>query len=581
MTAVIPAGLVAAIASRDDELAYIIGSDEGCVAVWSLSSAREVDVELPVGLRVLGILVTTTMPNLPPAQLADFTAPGGDAYALVYERETETLGLYAQSTEDDALVQIPITVVATLGHCATSFTSAIKYSILRCHATLPLSWTPSFRDAAFDDLRAMLLDPEATFFELPRGDIVSQDARIVSLTPAKDTAWTVAEACAIASPRPAKGDDWGSAARAPIAAAPPDDRRYGRVTHVQLLHSLTPRSRSAPALRFPAPARENTELTLDVVLCLPSTAPLRAMLAALVRGLTRQLAAAQHQAPRDARAIACRQFPLRGGALHPVGIWATDGADMDAAARSRLHQLFAQPLVPVFRPPCAWLPAMPPPEVLVNVHVGVPSAGVAGGQQSLVDGDYGYYHYLQQRTNDKGWGCAYRSLQTLASWCVLNHYSTVAVPSHREIQETLIKIGDKPPGFLGSRDWIGSVEVGFVLDERYSMSFRSLHCASGADLPTLAPELARHFQEQGTPVMLGGASLAFTILGVDWNAASGDVAFLILDPHYTGPDDLATIQTKTVALEGYKGVPCGWRKPQAFARSCFYNLCLPQRPALH
>ena len=42
----------------------------------------------------------------------------------------------------------------------------------------------------------------------------------------------------------------------------------------------------------------------------------------------------------------------------------------------------------------------------------------------------------------------------------------------------------------------------------------------------------------------GGGVLAHTILGVEWNEATGDVNFLILDPHYTGSDDLQIIQVK-------------------------------------
>jgi Peptidase family C78 len=42
----------------------------------------------------------------------------------------------------------------------------------------------------------------------------------------------------------------------------------------------------------------------------------------------------------------------------------------------------------------------------------------------------------------------------------------------------------------------------------------------------------------------GGGVLAHTILGVDWNEDTGDVKFLILDPHYTGGEDLKVIQDK-------------------------------------
>lgn len=45
----------------------------------------------------------------------------------------------------------------------------------------------------------------------------------------------------------------------------------------------------------------------------------------------------------------------------------------------------------------------------------------------------------------------------------------------------------------------------------------------------------------GTPVMMGGGVLAYTLLGVDWNERSGECAFLILDPHYTGADHLKRV----------------------------------------
>lgn len=41
--------------------------------------------------------------------------------------------------------------------------------------------------------------------------------------------------------------------------------------------------------------------------------------------------------------------------------------------------------------------------------------------------------------------------------------------------------------------------------------------------------------------MVGGGVLAYTLLGVDWNESTGEVAFLILDPHYTGGEDLKKI----------------------------------------
>jgi hypothetical protein len=54
-----------------------------------------------------------------------------------------------------------------------------------------------------------------------------------------------------------------------------------------------------------------------------------------------------------------------------------------------------------------------------------------GGQLYLVDGAYEYYHYMQDKFNDAGWGCAYRSLQTIVSWFRLQKYTSKPVPGHR------------------------------------------------------------------------------------------------------------------------------------------------------
>ena len=46
-------------------------------------------------------------------------------------------------------------------------------------------------------------------------------------------------------------------------------------------------------------------------------------------------------------------------------------------------------------------------------------------------------------------------------------------------------------------------------------------------------------------------------------------SWLILDPHYTGSDDL-----KTILAKGW----CGWKKEKFWNQTAFYNMCLPQRP---
>ncbi|CAH9133760.1 unnamed protein product [Cuscuta epithymum] len=213
--------------------------------------------------------------------------------------------------------------------------------------------------------------------------------------------------------------------------------------------------------------------------------------------------------------------------------------------------------------------------LLKDVHIGIPSSGVSEGNTSLVQGSYEYFHYLQDGFDDSGWGCAYRSLQTIISWFRLQKYTAVNVPSHREIQQALVEIGDKDPSFIGSRDWIGAIELSYVLDKLLGVECKVINVRSGAELPEKCRELALHFKNQGTPIMIGGGVLAYTLLGVNYNDATGDCAFLILDPHYTGSDDHRKI---------LNGGWCGWKKAvdgmgkHFFLHDKFYNLLLPQRP---
>ncbi|XP_071545056.1 ufm1-specific protease 2 [Panulirus ornatus] len=206
---------------------------------------------------------------------------------------------------------------------------------------------------------------------------------------------------------------------------------------------------------------------------------------------------------------------------------------------------------------------------LTNTHIGLKPSKV-DGNVSIVHGTYAYHHYMQNNFDDNKWGCAYRSLQTLVSWFRYQGYIDEPIPTHREIQKCLVDSGDKPSSFLGSCQWIGSTEVGYVLDNLYNISCKFIFVGSGAELINKGRELSMHFEVHGTPIMIGGGVLAHTIIGVDWNAQSGDMSFLVLDPHYTGSEDLGTIQNK-----GW----CGWKGPNFWDPAAFYNLCLPQRPS--
>ena len=188
--------------------------------------------------------------------------------------------------------------------------------------------------------------------------------------------------------------------------------------------------------------------------------------------------------------------------------------------------------------------------------------------RALVRGDYHYFHYNQDNFVDSGWGCAYRSLQTLISWFILNTSvgKNIKVPIIPDIQTILVKLGDKDKKIVGSKEWIGAIEVNLVLNELLGIENQILFVSSGSEINSKGRELLYHFQHNGTPVMVGGGVYAYTILGVDYDKVKGECKFLILDPHFVGEDDV-----KNIINKGW----CNWKSVDIFKKENFYNLCLP------
>lgn len=125
-----------------------------------------------------------------------------------------------------------------------------------------------------------------------------------------------------------------------------------------------------------------------------------------------------------------------------------------------------------------------------------------------------YFHYLQDNEKDEGWGCAYRSLQTLFSWFLLQGLTSKAVPSILEIQKILVAMGDKEKSFIQSREWIGAFEVSFVIQKQLGFACNIQHISSGAQVSSLLPVFENHFRTVGSPIMIGGGVLAYTLLGL-------------------------------------------------------------------
>ncbi|KAH8865251.1 Ufm1-specific protease 2 [Schistosoma japonicum] len=249
--------------------------------------------------------------------------------------------------------------------------------------------------------------------------------------------------------------------------------------------------------------------------------------------------------------------------------------------RKVIHEKLGFPLdTPLFRRGQALHPVPtivnwlgPSSELLVCPHEVVKQPPNVGPTY-IVTGRYTYKHYLQDGVDDRNWGCAYRSLQTLISWLMWQGEITPGpLPSLRDIQASIVRFGDKPKSFIGSCQWIGSLEVSYCLLELYNIQCRLLHIPQGHQMSQLAASaLTKHFTSGGGPVMVGGGQLAHTIIGIQLcestlnNTESSSYRYLILDPHYTGP--LGNI--KIITEKGW----CGWKLQSFWKSNVHYNLCL-------
>lgn len=147
--------------------------------------------------------------------------------------------------------------------------------------------------------------------------------------------------------------------------------------------------------------------------------------------------------------------------------------------RKYLHQIYKLPMEQaLFRSHCSLesmllkesIPSQD--EHLVDVHLllGFHIPSNRDNKIATVRGHYRYYHYMQDHFNDKGWGCAYRSMQTICSWFVMQKYAkTPLIPMHYDIQKMLVDMDDKPKTFVGSSNWIGAVELSLCLSSMYNV----------------------------------------------------------------------------------------------------------------
>lgn len=189
-----------------------------------------------------------------------------------------------------------------------------------------------------------------------------------------------------------------------------------------------------------------------------------------------------------------------------------------APFRMKLHRKFLlKPDRPYFRRVNKFIfdDDKPSSGPLMNVHEGLPSSGI-NGEVAIVDGIYSYHHYMQDNFDDDGWGCAYRSLQTLISWFRHQGYAATPIPTHHQIQKCLVEMGDKEKSFIGSKQWIGSTEVGYVLQKSCNVECKFLSLSSGEEMENKGRELAHHFKTNGTPIMIGNFQLLFPFIASEY-----------------------------------------------------------------
>ena len=191
--------------------------------------------------------------------------------------------------------------------------------------------------------------------------------------------------------------------------------------------------------------------------------------------------------------------------------------------------------------------------------------------------NYKFYYYNCDDFQDVGWGCGYRSLQTILSFYTEN------VPSILELQKKLVEIEDKPGSFYRSREWIGSVEISMLVDVFAD------HCCKIKHYPIhdldrvlkMKNDLSKHFlldqnESKDTlskvpvaPVMIGGHThdnRAKTCVGFDGEN------MLILDPHYYGQDKLVLSNLEKGQIPGDLVYVLAVKD---LNKDSFYNFCFP------
>ena len=181
----------------------------------------------------------------------------------------------------------------------------------------------------------------------------------------------------------------------------------------------------------------------------------------------------------------------------------------------------------------------------------------------LVASPLRYYHYNVDGFNDCGWGCGYRTVQTILSW-LSNDQLPPSIPEMQTVMQVTTAHG-----------WIGVQEAIQVLDILHGVTVEVIPLAHGSEVARHLPRLADHFDKGGGPIMVGGGGDVYskTVVGVRDIHDPMCATLLILDPHYEGSSSLAG-DIATLKREGW----VAWKPLSILSDRSFYNLALPRPP---
>jgi hypothetical protein len=182
----------------------------------------------------------------------------------------------------------------------------------------------------------------------------------------------------------------------------------------------------------------------------------------------------------------------------------------------------------------------------------------------LLRGKVAYYHYEVDSFDDRGWGCGYRTVQSMLSWVAPDRVP----PSIPEMQ-ALLNSSDR-------KAWIGVQEAVTLLDMLHGAVVEVLPLASGDQVLRHLPRLAAHFDGGGGPIMIGGGLDVYskTVIGVRISPAPAVPEMLVLDPHYVGRSQISDLDDLR------EGGWISWKPMSMLSAESFYNLAMPRSSSL-